>query len=118
MYLLFSRKLTSDGPAVSRGATSLKRRAPSAARSSLAPLSALSTSSVRGPVRSKNRRSAISVRSGDQAHLISSSAWLAHSPLAAQRLQQAPGRREEEWGRRNQPSASASIRPASAAPRR
>src|SRR3984893_19605450 len=107
MYLLFSRKLTPPGPAGSRGATSLKRRAPSAARSSLAPLSALSTSSVKGPVRSKNRRSAISVRSGDRAHLISSSAWPAHSPPAAQRLQQDPGRRGEEGGRRNPPSESA-----------
>src|SRR4051812_16010594 len=69
MYLLFSRKLTSAGPAVSRGATSLKRRAPSSARSSLAPLNALSTSSVKGPARSKNRRSAISVRFGHRAQL-------------------------------------------------
>src|ERR1700758_4903816 len=104
MYFLFSRKLTSDGPAVSRGATSLKRRAPSSARNSLAPLEALSTSSVNGPARSKKRRSAISVRPGHRAQLISSLAWPVHSPLAARRWQQDPGRREEEWGRRNRPS--------------
>src|SRR5260370_29291302 len=69
MYFLFSRKLTSAGPAISRGATSLKTRARSSARSSLAPLRALSAPRVNGPARSKKRRSAISVRSGHRAPL-------------------------------------------------
>src|ERR1700751_4486198 len=69
MYFLFSRKLTSAGPAVSSAATSLKRRAPSSAPNSLAPLKELSTSSVKGPARSKKRRSAILIRSGHRAPL-------------------------------------------------
>src|SRR5438477_959312 len=69
MYFLLWRKLRSAGPAVSSGATSPMRRAPSSARSSLAPLKAHSASTVNGPARSKKRRSAISVRSGHHALL-------------------------------------------------
>src|SRR6476659_8940671 len=63
IYLRFSRKLTSSGPAVSRGATSLKSRLPSSTFSNLAPLRADSASTVKGPARSKKRLSAIWARS-------------------------------------------------------
>src|SRR5271155_1928623 len=69
MYFLFSRKLMSSGPAVSRGATSPNSRTPSSACSNIAPLKAHSASSVNGPARSKKRRSAISARSGHRETL-------------------------------------------------
>jgi len=49
---------------------------------------------------------------------ISSLASPVRSPPAARRWQRDLGRREEEWARRNRPSAPASVRRASAAPRR
>src|SRR5579883_3459728 len=56
-YFGLSKKLTSSGPALSSGATSTNRRAPSSGRNRRAPLRA---ANVNGPARSKKRGSAIS----------------------------------------------------------